>query len=529
MTGRRKLGRRGQQDLGQRRRSFQAAEGRLAWPLLLGVLVFAVLAGVCASTALWLGRGGLQEVPRSPIASEGPTSAEADPLSEDAAPPPQPDFAPPEPKPPPPEPEPVPPEPASRTPEITDPAWEPAGTPEETIKALKREAVELAGRLSRDFPDRVESLIIVGNVYGRHGHSAEALKCWEKCLELEPDRADVYYQMGEVALVKGEFDKTLALWRKAQKINPEMPGIHYALGRALMHLGRPEEAIQELEKEVQIASGSSMCHYLLGQAYFQVKEYEKSKHSYERAAELQPDLWNAYYGLTTVCARLGETDKAKQYREKFQKLKAQELKVSINRSLAHDDLAVVRRDLAQTYTEAGLLYRQEGHPRTAEQHWLRAAALDPKNTGCREHLALLYLGDRREHQALETYELLRKIDPQSPVYCVNVGIVNARLGRFHAAERAFLESQRLAPEQSLGYRALAQLYLRADKDLAEAGKLAQKAVGLEPIAANYFVLSEALDKNGDRQKALSALRRAVELAPHNARYRRVYEQFQQRR
>jgi len=396
----------------------------------------------------------------------------------------------------------------------------------EQIKGLRQEAVEVAAGLLHDFPNNAQALIIVGNMHLALGNSAAALQSWKKSLELDPHRADVYQGMGEVALTKGEFDQALTLWWKAQQIDPKLPGVHRSLARTLLNLRRPQEAVAELEKEIEISPGSGLSHYLLGQAYLQLEKYERARQNYAKAIEIQPDLWNAYYGLAIVYARLGQADKSQEYREKFKKLKAEELQVTLDRSVAYDDLLVVRRDVVAVYMEVGRLYQQGENPSMAERHWLRAAALDPKNVRCREYLAGFYQANGREVEAVEICRQLREIDPKNPAYCVRLGVAHTRLERFEEAEKAFVEAQQLAPQRSLGYRALAQLYLHRNKNLAEARALARKAVELEPLALNYSVLSQAYDKSGDRPGALNALRQAMQLDPDNERYRRIYAQLQ---
>jgi tetratricopeptide (TPR) repeat protein len=81
----------------------------------------------------------------------------------------------------------------------------------------------------------------------------------------------------------------------------------------------------------------------------------------------------------------------------------------------------------------------------------------------------------------------------------------------------------VAPKSSGGYRELAQLYLRAGKGYPQARALAEKAVALEPTALNYFVLSWALDMNGETENALKAIEKAIQLEPTNMKYRNVYE------
>ena len=73
-----------------------------------------------------------------------------------------------------------------------------------------------------------------------------------------------------------------------------------------------------------------------------------------------------------------------------------------------------------------------------------------------------------------------------------------------------------------------QVYLRSNIKLDEARQLAEKAVAVEAIAPNYFVLSLACDRNGDTASSFSAIKRAVELEPGNLQYLRQYKLIQQR-
>jgi len=70
--------------------------------------------------------------------------------------------------------------------------------------------------------------------------------------------------------------------------------------------------------------------------------------------------------------------------------------------------------------------------------------------------------------------------------------------------------------------------LKTGEKLPQARQLAEKAVALDAIATNYFVLSWACDTNGDIANALPAIKRALELDPGNQQYLRLYKQIQQR-
>jgi len=274
------------------------------------------------------------------------------------------------------------------------------------------------------------------------------------------------------------------------------------------------------------ASGS---HYLLGETYLKLRDYEKAKASYEAAIEVRPDFMKAYYGLATVCARLRLKNEAKQYRERFKELEVESRKAGRHWRQVFDPLRVTRESLAHTCTDIGRVYQAQGYTNRAEQLLQRAATVDPNNLVCRFELTALYQQTRRLSDALGICEQITDIEPENGANYLTIGNVNSRLNRFDAAEKAYKKVIEIAPKRSEGYRGLAELYLKFNRNLQQTKTLASKAVELEPAAPNYFVLAAACDKNGDRAGSLRAAEQAIKLDPNNARYRRRYRLIQEKR
>ncbi|HUT44798.1 MAG TPA: tetratricopeptide repeat protein [Sedimentisphaerales bacterium] len=407
------------------------------------------------------------------------------------------------------------------------PVSEPLRTEQEVV-ALKKEELELAEKLMRDFPGRDDSLVIMGNLCYRHGNVIKALEVWNKALKINPKQADVYRSMALSSMKKGKFADAVAQFRKALEIQPQLPDVYSDIGHALMMSGRPKEAIEELEKEIQISPNSGFAYFLLGQAYLQQKEYKKAQEYYETAIKINPGYTNAYYGLASVCAKLGNRDKAKEHSENFKMLKAEERKSLKGRKIRYDDFVETQKSAAITYINVGRMYRENGKLTKAEELLKQAAGLDPENIVCFLELATLYQASSQPSKALQMYKKIREIQPEYPVSYLVIGILSAHLKQFDDAEEAFKKLITLAPQKSDGYRELARLYLKTGEKLPQARQLAQKAVALEAIAANYFVLSWACDTNGDTAKALAAVKRAIELDPGNQQYLLLYKHIQQR-
>lgn len=400
--------------------------------------------------------------------------------------------------------------------------------PEREIAALKKEELELVERLMRDFPDNVNPVVLMGNIWERHGDATKAVEFFKEVLEVDPNRPGIYTSIGWFAMHKGQYEEAIGYWRKALEIDPKTPGLHNSIAVALMGLGEQDEAIEELNEDIHISPQSSSSYFLLGQLYLQRREFEKAKGNYEKAIAIQPDYTNAYYGLFTVCRRLKLKARASEYMATFRKLKVEDMKILKDRNDALEDLAQMRKGAAQTYLNASRVYQAGGNLQETKGLLGRAVELDPNNTVCLGRLASLYAMNNQASEAIRLYERISEIEPENPICHLNIGHLWARLKRTAKAEESFRKVIKLAPELSAGYRELAQLYLQTARALPEARRLAEKAVTLEAAAINYFVLGWACDGNGDSANALKAIQRAIQLEPGNPRYKTIYEHIKDR-
>jgi len=408
------------------------------------------------------------------------------------------------------------------------PVIEPLRTKQDVV-ALKNEEIELVRELLRYFPDSYESLTITGNLYYRHGDAIEAQKFWNESLKINPKQAGVYKNIGWLYMKKGEFENAIAQFRKAMEVDPKLPDVYSNIGHALMMSGCPKEAITDIKKELQISPKSGFANFLLGQVHLQLKEYQKAQKYYETAIKINPEYTNAYYGLSTACAKLGNRDKAKEYSEKFKTLKAGNRKNLKGRKIQYDDFVETQKNAAITYINAGRIYRENGNPAKAEELLLRAAGLNPENIVSFLELAKLYQDSNQPSKTLQMYKKISEIQPVSSLPYLVIGMLSAQLKKYDDSEKAFRRLITLAPNKSDGYRELARVYLKTNKNLPQARQLAEKAVALEASAANYFILSWACYSYRDIPKALAAIQRALKLDPGNKQYLLLYKHIQQRK
>ncbi|PYI87536.1 MAG: hypothetical protein DME26_05860 [Verrucomicrobia bacterium] len=375
-----------------------------------------------------------------------------------------------------------------------------------------------------DFAARGRSGSAKARSCGRAGQSDEATKHLKRCLELRPNQVDAYEILARVSYEKGELDETARLCQEALKRGPATPDILNRLGRALLDLGQTQEAVRTLQQAVGLPKPISESAYLLGQAYMQSGDFAQAKVSFRQAIGLLPDHTQAYFGLYTACLRLGQNEEAGRYREQFTKLEAIDRKDLTDRSAREDTLTglpMVRETVARTLFGAAQIYRVHEQTGKTAELFRRSAALDADNPVYRSALEAFYVQRKDPAEGVRVFEQLAAEQPENSLNYMFLGRLQSRLDHFEAAERSFQKMQQLAPQWADGYRALAELYLRANRKTDQARVLARKALELEPSGSHYYLLAVASLKNNDRTGALEAVKKALALSPDE----KIYQEF----
>ncbi|MFH1920465.1 MAG: tetratricopeptide repeat protein [Planctomycetota bacterium] len=413
---------------------------------------------------------------------------------------------------------------APSRPEINVVDIAPGADPE--VAALVEEAAEVVEGLIERLRDRVEAWDVLGGFYYKFGKRDEALNCWEQCLELDPNSSEAHYWVGIVARDRGRNEEAVESFRKAHALNPSEPQVSVHLAQTLIDLGETEEAIKVLEENLAAYPGSLPSFVLLGEIYVQLKQHDKAKEHLETAVEMDPAYTTAYYGLAKACAGLGEKAESSRYMEKFKELKAADEQAHRDWLKARDDLPSVRRRVSEIYTAAGKAYLAHGYVEMAEELSLRAVELCPSQPECYLVLAWLYERQGRLDEARDVLLRASQANPDDLGVQLRLGVFLAEQGQFDAAEKALNEAIRLMPYLGGGYAALARVHLTFGRKLSEAKELAAKAVELEPLAKNYFLLGLVCQRVGDLASAREAIERAIELEPANPEYRQARELLQ---
>lgn len=387
-------------------------------------------------------------------------------------------------------------------------------------RELREEQLRLAQELNRAYPAG-DSVFILAAVCNEQGNVESAIRYWEEGIRLPPaavrlhDRAEALANLAEALKVKEDFPQAEARLRESLRLNPRRGETRFRLAQLLYERDRWEECLAMLD-EGRLGSGKALA--LRGQACQRLGRLEEARHHFEATVKLDPSSAETLYGLSVTCARLGDNKAAAEYRQRFAALKSEQQAAGRGLRAQFNPLRTTRQSLALTHTTIGWVYSDHGELAKAEAVWRRAAEVDPANTACRFHLLMLYQRAGRNREALQACEEMIRAEPTNAFHRIGLGNLYTRLGQTADAGAAFQKAFELAPRRPETCFALAQFYLRTNRELAEAVKLAQQAVELAPAAPHYYMLSRAQARAGDRSAALAAIARACELEPANREY-----------
>ncbi len=387
---------------------------------------------------------------------------------------------------------------------------------------LLLESGELVDHLLQQFPDNGAALDVAALLYQSLGRTKDAVRCWQRSIELEPSlAASAHAAIAAIAYEEGQLDVAAEHYRAAMQLDRDSAVYPVHLAEALIDQGKLEEAVELLTGLLKTRPKLMTASVLLGQAYLGLKQYDRARQHLETGVAMGPEFTNGYFALATACARLGDQEKSREYLARFKELKALDEQRHRRALQSSAGTSQTRELAARTSAAVGKAYLTHGDYQMGEACLRRACELGPANVEPRTVLAWMYEQQGRTDEALGVLAELSEKTPDDLGAQMSAASAYVRLRRFDEAERAFRRAIELTPQRAGGYAALANFFLQTRRNLDEAGMLAEKAVSLEPAADNHFLLSLIRKTRGDITGAVAAIEAALVLAPQHSSYQQV--------
>ena len=367
--------------------------------------------------------------------------------------------------------------------------------------------------------DHVPALLVSARVKATSDKDVPgALAIVDGILAKDADAVEAWKLRGDIMLGKGEVDEAVAAYRKAVEKKPRFPSAHIALVNTLLRAGRPDDAKQALEQARKGIGNPPGLQYLQAQLAYQNKDYKAAKEVLEQYHKAVRPSAVSMQLAGAVDFQLGAYTQAQD---------------NLAKALtAESTLPLARRLLVSTYLKtgqpdkaldtlkpvldkidkspamlalAGEVYVQLKDYKKAEQFFVKAAALDPKDPAKRTRLAMMHMSGGKADAAFEELADISASD-SGPV--ADLAIVSAHLRRNETdkALAAVVALEKKRPDDPAVFNLRGEI-LGSKNDYDGARKAFEKAATLKP---GYFPAAKNLALLDLRDKKPQEARRRFE-------------------
>jgi len=393
------------------------------------------------------------------------------------------------------------------------------------------EELQIAIGLAPTWPRARKEL---GDIFTLLERYNEAVRAADAALALDTSSSTLWASKAWLLVMHHRYAEAREAALKALALEPNYTWALAAFGYASYLLGQWDDAIKMYRSSIDIDPGGLSNYDMLGYAYIGAGQPEEAEKIVQAALEISPVDSAEFHWIASFCDNLGS-----YYNE---------------RGRWNDADKMYRKALEAAYRRFAEADQRQSKLDTAEERLGKAIQLNAQNAKIYGNWAecICQRGDldRAEQMALQVL----KSDSDSPMAKNVLALIRAKQGKLDEAEGIYRQLLATYPDDNRVHNWLARLLADLKTKLDEALALAQRAAQAEPrkpefldtlgwvhcrrgelaeaetalkkgIEASgqeilYAVfcwqhLGQVYEKKGERQSAIEAYRKALNLQPYN--------------
>lgn len=256
-------------------------------------------------------------------------------------------------------------------------------------------AVEALERARERSPEVVDIRVDLGFAYQQTGEYAEAVKEYEKAIELSAQNNDLYFavarlyerldqprkaltyyreltkrlppsdqapvwrRVGELFMNTNRPNEAAPAFRNALKVDTGNPEIHFNLGVSYHRSGQQDKAVQEFQSALSEESSDSEFRFVHASALYRAGFRDRAREQYMEIVNRTPDQYRAGYMIAYIDQSRGRLDKARnRYQSLLSDAKDPGLRSAIFQNLGYIYTKNERYSRAETVLRQALNVRE---------------------------------------------------------------------------------------------------------------------------------------------------------------------------
>jgi tetratricopeptide (TPR) repeat protein len=241
-----------------------------------------------------------------------------------------------------------------------------------------------------------ESFFLIGDALYKAKRIDEAMKTFERVVNMKPAIAEVYAPLSDIYRSQGRFKDAIAITKKGLELHPENGNLYISLSWYYSLDDKHKEAVEAGEKAISFAPEQSMGFTNLCRAYNDIRKYEDAIKTCNQALKLNPNDGETNFYLGRAYNFLKNTDTAAQYYKKA--------------VIGLEEFTRSNPDYSDGFYLLGNAYFSDGQREKAIEAYKKSLELSPNFAKVRYNLGYLYFLKNDTGAAREQYEALKKID-----------------------------------------------------------------------------------------------------------------------
>ncbi len=164
-----------------------------------------------------------------------------------------------------------------------------------------RESFERATKLRSSYPGTIENAWNnLGLLATREGRLDEAIRCFQKVLQLSPDHPIALNNLGNAFRVEKRFDEARQTFERALALNPSDPLANYGLGMVFAQADDNARAYDYLKRALKVRPDYPEALNNLGILYLRTDRVDEAIATFNQCIRVAPAFDQAYLNLARV-------------------------------------------------------------------------------------------------------------------------------------------------------------------------------------------------------------------------------------
>lgn len=358
--------------------------------------------------------------------------------------------------------------------------------------------------------DSINPLLLLGNLYFEQGNYNEAVKFYDRAMNIEKNSPPLLYNMAISLLRKGDYFSGLEYLKKAAEadaigeiayksysrlgaefiensnfplaekylkqaaaLRPGEPSARYNLAVAYMRQNKDSEALKELEEAERLSRGDPDILEKVGESYLSMNDYDSSLRSFNKVLESRSRDVKILSRLGEIYYRKGDLDRAYDAYSKVTTIEpaTENARIAylnmgniLDDALKYDEavkayesaLAIKSND-DTAYYNMGISYKHADKPALAIESWKKSADINPENIKPRLAIADYYSERGYPDLAEKEYQEILYRWPDSQEAAFKTATIYHRQKNYRDAEKAYKRVTEINPSNDMARKAFINL------------------------------------------------------------------------